>query len=587
MNKNRNDRPALLTRLTGYSGFAGPDRGTRQSTNATIPGGAGFLVALGWLLLVCLVLNWSALSGNWRWDDSAILLHLHQFSSLADFISPATWQSLSRTNLMPWLPLSFEVDLVLFGLNPVLFYVHHLVSLAACAAVLYLLLARLTGGGAALFGASLFLAGAPVLVVAQQLMTRHYIEGLLFCLLSLFFYTLHAEKRCPGYLAVSVLCYGLAVVAKEIYVPLVILLIFLPAGNNRERAITAMPFVAVAALYTVWRGYMLGDLLGGYTEQGVFMDPAFMPEVLSTFTTFPGLLFGSAWPVVIVLYGLLAVMSGFQSRQGMRISLIVLLLLLLPLVPLVRNPGIASADRYLFLPWAAFCFSAGYFSHRLAVRFFKSGSKALQLMLTAVALALIGTTAVHGLQMQGKTAATGAEFDSQAELIWNNDDSIAFIPSPSVTTSFWFVSDLILLKERLVPGSSAPEVVPDPIYLGSSGSTLLEYDADCRCMVDISNTIDQRRESFRTSLHADAPLEVEYRYQGGFFSWRFGPYDTGSYRVVSDILGVFPVGAAGQLGATLRPNAPFYVRYTSPRGWTTYSDELTINHDAPTYRWER
>ncbi len=143
-------------------------------------------VDVGLIVLMGLVFFGGALSGDWRWDDPQILLHLHQFSILSDFIDPAVWQQFSPANLTPWLIFSFEIDLILFGVNPSAFYLHQVLALIAAAVALYALLRLWVGNYHALFGALLLLAGAPSFVVIEQLMTRQYVEGLVFCLLAVF-----------------------------------------------------------------------------------------------------------------------------------------------------------------------------------------------------------------------------------------------------------------------------------------------------------------------------------------------------------------------------------------------------------------
>ena len=148
---------------------------------------------LGLLLMLALVLlvNAGVIGANWRWDDSQILLHSHQYSFWQDFTRPEVWQQFSPANLTPWLIFSFEVDMILFGLNPTLFYLHQLLAIAAAAFMLYSCLRLWCLPVFAAAGAALFVLGLPTMLVAEQLMTRHYIEGLVFALVAVYAFVLY------------------------------------------------------------------------------------------------------------------------------------------------------------------------------------------------------------------------------------------------------------------------------------------------------------------------------------------------------------------------------------------------------------
>jgi hypothetical protein len=538
-----------------------------------------------WLTFVCFSLNYSALSGNWRWDDSSILLHLNNYSIIDTFLNPEIWRELSRTNLMPWLAFSYEVDLYIFGLNPGLFYLHHLLVLAASGLALYFLQTLWISRKFAVYGATLFLVSEPSVIVAQQLMTRHYIEGLLFCLLSLQFFIHYLRGADRLLLVLSVFFYVLSVMSKELYVPLVILLPFLPEATVRQRLMAIIPFTLVVLIYIFWRGDMLGTLTGGYTESDIYLNLSFLPEVLGSFAKFPLLLFGSIWPLFVIPYLLLVSTYLFFTRSKMLVSGLVLLLVLLPLIPLVRSPGILSADRYLFLFWVVISFSVAFFSDNvIGCR----PGKTIRAVIVVFVLPLFFLISLFGSQVAAKSIATVAsEYDEQAAFIWNNTSDLAFEPSDRLKKSYWFVSNLIEFKERLIPSSSSPLAIPDDVYLDSPVDQLFTYSADCNCMQDISNSIPERRSRFTENVQTDAPLTVEFQYESTMFRWQLGPYQQGTYRIVSNVLGEVMVPPSGKLGITLRGSPVFYISYTSPEGWITYSDELTIVRNAPVVNWHR
>jgi hypothetical protein len=106
-------------------------------------------------------------------------------------------------------------------------------------------------------------------------------------------------------------------------------------------------------------------------------------------------------------------------------------------------------------------------------------------------------------------------------------------------------------------------------------------------MRDVSSTIVERYISHQEQLDQQAALTLDFAYQDGYFSWQFGPYEEGSYQVVSEVIGVIAAPRSGRLRVTLPEQAVFYLRYTAPQGWTTYSDAQLIVHDAPRTQWRR
>lgn len=544
-------------------------------------------IAASCLAIVTGLLFSGVLEGNWRWDDSQILLQAQQYSIIENFINPQVWQQFSPANLTPWLIFSFKADVFLFGANPQFFYLHQLLAIICASIALYFCLSLWINKTYAFYGSLLFLVGAPIFSVAEQLMTRHYIEGLVFCLTALICYVLHLRRGGLALLLGGTAFYILAVTAKEIYVPLVLLLPFLPESSFSIRSKAVTPYIAVALFYVVWRSWMLDSLTGGYIASNEYMKLSFVSDVLHNFANFPSLLIGSLWLPSTIIFLLLMTSYSLLLRSRLALCLLILLLVVLPLAPLVRTPGILIPDRYLFLFWAMFSFSVAYFGERI-VYFLKNNNKPKFIFLIwAAAPMLLLVTLQQGLMFQQQLKAIGSEFDVQAHFILNEDSGSAFIPSESLLPSFWFITGLQELKTKWNPQSEVPSAVVDPIYLDERYDKLFRYNRSCSCMEDISSSIVTRIDEFKEKLREDAPLSLRFEYKQGYFSWEFGPYELGSYHVVSKVLGVMPAPQVGELRVTLANNAPFYLRYTAPEGWNSYSSIQQIQHNAPAVNWER
>src|SRR5690606_25793087 len=128
------------------------------------------------------------LEGWWRWDDPLILKFCYRYKPEEYLLQPDLWRQFLPGFFTPWLALSYEFDLALFGIAPAAFYLHHLLSLLSLTTITHIILRMWYSHLWSLAGSALFLCGSPIVVVSQQLMTRHYIEGLVFALLALYFY---------------------------------------------------------------------------------------------------------------------------------------------------------------------------------------------------------------------------------------------------------------------------------------------------------------------------------------------------------------------------------------------------------------
>lgn len=538
--------------------------------------------------LIALGLYFPALSGHWRWDDPGILAHALQFSVVDDFTDPEVWRQLSGGNLMPWLPLSMEFDLTLFGTQPWLFYLHHILALGACAVALYFCLRLWIRSTYAAFGGVLFLCGAPTLLVSEQLMTRHYVEGLFLSLISLLCFVRHLRAGKTLYQLLGVTCYLLAVTTKEIYVPLMVLLPLLADGSVLRRLQKTTPYIVVAALYVVWRWWMLGSLSGGYVESGQYARLEFLLQVAHSFGHFPALLFGSGWWLVVALFALLIMSYVTITRSRLVVSMVVALLVLVPMIPLVSFPGIVTPDRYLFLPWTTLCFALPFYAAHLPPSMPAGlSSKTTEWLLLGAGLLITGVALSQGYSQRSQLQIMAAEFDAHAEFVWEKDDNVVYLPGNNILPNFWFIIGLQDLKSQLLHNSSSPLAVVDPVYLRNDMSNLFGYNDECQCLQDISDSLTARRSAFERRNRPLAPLEMSFSYREGILAWEFGPYDKGQYDVVSDVLGVLPAPHTGRMRFPIEENAPFYLRYTSHEGWVTYSDLQHVEHDADTVFWER
>jgi len=527
------------------------------------------VLALAFLILLTALVHGSALSGWWRWDDPDHLAYAMAYSPRAYFFVPEVWQRISPVNFTPLLSLSYDVDQRLFGFAPQGFYVHHLVALAAAAAMTFLLLSLWLPGRFALLGSVLFLLGTPTLIVAQQLMTRHYIEGLALAAAALGLFVLSLRKKRSAYGWLGALCYLLAMLAKEVYAPLVGLLWFIPEGRFRERLQRSVPFLLAALLYILWRVYMLTVPVSGYSSFAAF-------DVVSSLRQFANipllLLQNNSWGILAWTLLAAGVLFALIRRpRSSAVTLVALGLLLLPLLPLTVWPGLGAPDRFLFLVWWAISVATAWTVSNVIGESWWRIAAAI-----AIAAAMLGATLLQAHLAAGNLKGGIAEKEAYSRFVWEAEPTGILVLPPEIAASFWDFSQLSALRMRLL-NQQAPTVVTDELQLAAvdlEGRSVWTYEATCRCMRDISAEIPARLQAWR-NRQAQHPLEIAGRRGENVFFWKFGPYVDGQYNVIGNAIGKVPLPPQGRLQTPLRPQT-MVVRYDSPEGWISYSPPFRV-----------
>jgi hypothetical protein len=176
--------------------------------------------------------------------------------------SRSFWQQLPNKVFTPLLFLSLKLDWSAWGNDARAFYIHHLVSLAVLAIAMYLVARLWLTPLPAFTTALLAISGPPFCEIAEQLFHRHYLEGLIFALASvgLFVKSVRSEKTGVW----SAIAYFAAMAAKEVYVPLMAILLAIPERDWRTRARRLVPHCVALSVYLIWRLAMLGPAVEAY-----------------------------------------------------------------------------------------------------------------------------------------------------------------------------------------------------------------------------------------------------------------------------------------------------------------------------------
>jgi hypothetical protein len=443
------------------------------------------------LAIVALVMHHSALDAFWRFDDGWHLGFAACYAPWEYFLIPGITREISYANLTPWNPLTYDVNLALFGLNPIGYYAHQLVSLWLAAWMSFLLLRLWLGLGWAVLGAVLFLAGAPTVHIAHELMTGHYLEGLIFACVAIYGFVHAIRGNGRHWLILGVLGYVLACTCKEVYVPIPVLLLALPEGDWKKRFRFAVPFLTVTFLYFCWRAAVLGNVVGGYYHESHVGFS--LSAILLTYVKLPTLLFRPNFIGYLALLAFAMLLFLNTTRRGWLLVIVAAAVALLPLAPLTISVGVLASDRYLFTLWWAVALGVAVFASR--------DGRPLGRTLCIVLTALIGVAAI-----QAGRAETKAEqaFSKTSEALYHafnsallmntpNDAILPPLDIPGETAQFFYSGFLAAVSRCGVPK-------PHPKLLSSVEAIaaidpekvhVYRYDTACSCMKDVSSTVPE------------------------------------------------------------------------------------------------
>jgi hypothetical protein len=539
------------------------------------------------LLVLCLY--HAALYGWWRWDDTQILKQALTQTPGEYFLSPEAYQVLSLKNFTPLLIFSFDMDLQFMGLDPAWFYARQLMDLWLAGVVSYFLLRRWVPAGWAAVGGALCIMGAPAATTVQQLMTRHYVEGLLFSLFALLLFLISLREKRRFTPILGAVFYFLAMASKEVFVPLAVLCVLWPEGSLRKRLFVFIPYFLALLLYILWRKFMIGMVGGGYE---IYWDTllSFPMKLCHSFfgSTPLSLIVGIMAAAVL----LLSLLKRLPSRMVFAAALIIAATG--PLVPLGPAAGVG---RYFLVPWWVFAmvFTVVLGTHQGHSRTTRVINPAI-FSLVALAALLHGHTGVRAMD------PIIERFDAQGRFLWESQKPRAVLYAPVTSHFGHYFSGLQWIKAHAKGTSQTFVVMGDEIELKALGEhreDIWAYRAESRSVQDISNNIPGILEPWQKKQRL-MPLSFRLDYgEDKTAVWQCGPYPSGAYTFLSrdDTLGEgaletsgmnkFTLSPSGQWRVNLETPFSFYLRYDSPLGWTTYSPLLYFDPRDEHFQWNR
>ena len=505
----------------------------------------------------------------WMYDDVWLLHVALARRWTMTFTDGDTWHRV----FTPLLDSTFEVLIALAGLEPARWHAVILLLLATCAVAIFLALSLYVHPAAAFAGAFLFVAGAPLCVFATQLMLAHTLEAILLGTLATATFVVASRRASNLFNLLSAVLFFLAMLAKEIIVPLPLLLLVLPERTWRVRARHLLFHAVALAGYVLWRRIVLGAFFSGAGWAVTLPD---VPSMLAKLpwkivATWVGPTMEAGLPALV----LIAIGAAFalRDRVAVRVTLLGLALTIVPIVSASKEVG----ARLTVMPWLWLC-----------VVFAVGLSRMKRLPAYALAVAAAATLLVANRQQWASELAQAERMSEEARAFMTLDGA-SVLRMPAIPPGA--MAELQWLKEEHYRGARGSGWFYDDLYLcsaGLEGKRVFEYHAARRDVVEVTARIPDSARAYCSSIR-EAPLRAEFRHSKDSLFWRFGPYPKGQWRVVfGGGLQAFDVPREDGFSLPGVPGLALRVRYQSPEGWVTYSPELALDFARqPKFVWHR
>jgi hypothetical protein len=533
------------------------------------------ILATSLLLVAPFLLYGGSLGGWWAGDDPQVLKLAIRHRPDQILFVPSVWRELSWLYFVPMLPLSFDVDLRLFGLRPSLFHVHQLLALGAVAALLAAVLARWVSRRIAVVAGLLFFFGPMLPALARDLWSRQYVEGLALSLGATLCFVRSVEEGGRRWIAAATAFALAAMLCKEVFSPLVFLLLVLPVGRAAVRWRRAAPLLAALGVYAVWRQLMLGGYIGGYTEDSARLAtmplraPLLLRKVGNGLIGAGGGSENTASLVAVLMAAALLVGLLSLRRAALFFVLFLAVLVLGPLLPVAE----ALQPRYLLVPWTALVAV-------LALAGDAGLSRGRPVIVASMALLLL--VAVHFVASSRRIWAAGVSSarQSEAEGRFFLDQSGPGDVLRTPVDSGWYYEGLAWLKENVLGLGRAGTVVYDDVAFcsGAHARRVFMYQPESGRVADVSVNLARLAAPTCGRVRTDVPLTARLSYSDSVVHWSLGPFTSGRWALLSGgVLAPFEVPREGSLRLPLSSDAGFRVRYEATEGWLAYSPPLTLH----------
>lgn len=563
----------------------------------------------------------SVLYSYWLYDDPYILQHAIEYRPWQYFFLPDVWRKVSLRYLTPLLTFSFDLDHKLFGIQPQFFYLHQLFSLWLAAVMFYIVLRQWVRPGFAFMGGLLFLVTAPVAAASEMLQIRHYIEGLIFCLLAIYFFVKAIRKESAGYSILSSLSYLISMSAKELYVPFYLVFLFLPEGSLRRRIKYSLPSAIALMAYFIWRYWMLGDLIAGPGGESIISSykglealGLFLKNIYGTVVLLSGTSqIGSVINIIIAigLFILFAVSCVFLIKDR-KYSVLFFFIVLFGAVysaPLAAyHPYFISGDfaayrlNFLIAGYIAMLVSvSSNFLYTRIANVNNSGVLARALVISYAGLLFLLVFCNAFLWISVQREKTLKPLIQEGKFFMQADTTSLLVKSDPFSAGIHYYANLELLR-KLFKKEGSPRVVYDyfvypdrPEASELRGYRVFKYNATLGVISEITGSYLRNRTQYLERIQK-MPLFTKLMVDNGIIDFSIGPYNnSGRYFI---LLGSNPgfysmfidMAQNREMKTRMFTNVRAYWRsgWESPEGKITISPEWHVDFSKrQEFVWEQ
>ena len=519
----------------------------------------------------------------WTFEDPAILLHGQIHAPWSTFFIPEVYQTYNRISFTPGLIVSFAVDRHLVGYRPALFYAHQLLALALAAGLLERLLRRYVSRLWSFLAAALFLVGIPVAGVAPWLGVRHYVDGLVLALGAILCFRRGLSSHARAWTLASAALYLGAVLCKEIYAPVFLLVFLLPEGSPARRLVHAAPLVLVAGLYAVWRQFMLSGYLGGYAQRRLDLSELMRLGRLLLGQAATAVFGVSGLPATLALGALALAFLVVVVRGGGAALLCVAICLAVALGPLLPV-GDSFETRYAFVPWVFAVSGTGWAAARWALG---RGRALAGLALFALALGLVWPA---NRRRWAEVIRVGERSRAEASFFFERSGLRDVVRAPVERGNFY--STLAEIRTRIFHRSQPGHAAFDDLFFCRHGGEGLQVFgwAESKGALERLESPDALCTAYTSTIRESAPLSLAMTRENGVLSWTFGPYAEGRWAVLlGEDLVRYDVPREGRILPFLPDDLVVTLRYESAEGWRTFSPALPFRstNGSAGLKWSR
>lgn len=488
-----------------------------------------FLVALSLIIIFIVFYNSPVLHNFWMYDDLYVLKFATDYSFFEYIFNPHIWSQFSSANITPLVIVSYAFDYFIFDFSPQGFYLHSLLALFILSLLTYMIMRMYISIGASLCGL-LFLISSQVFAASSEiLMFRHYIEGAVFSCLSVLFYIVALRSNRFYLTILTSIFYLLAMLCKEVYIPLIIIFVFLPEGYIGQRLKkSVLPFFALG-IYFSYRSWMLGSIVGGYSGSYSMFD---IPAIFSQIYTVGSYLQSAIIPYdqMIITYLALTflifiVLINYIQNKDFKNFVFVLcciISIVVPLLPISSFVSTKSMISYRFaFPSGLLCavligVACSYVTNITKLSTSKYRVFCPKLIFALLAIMIIPASWANHQWIKQRRIDEIRPLTAENIFLWTNSQPKVLIRS-TPTLGVHYYKNLAYFHKK-IKGSPPPTVIAHTYGLfsefkGSNNreSSFYSYDPDAKTIIEITSQMGSQhpvlqQEMNRESFHIDFRL---------------------------------------------------------------------------------